>query len=130
MNQSKNTGKHKHSLMADGQCRYKGCGWVQIEVVASSVVQPPNPDNTELGEILKYGLGAEPLLIPKAIRQINSLITKARIDEVKKIWGHAREHTINDIEMIMHHSKGQIDFIEAVDTKHLENRLIELEGKL
>jgi hypothetical protein len=99
----------------------------------------PNPDDTELEEILDEifaplidnpNLTLTTTYWNEAKRQINALITKARIDEVKKIWGHAREHTITGIEMIMHHSKGQIDFIEAVDTKHLEKRLIELEENL
>lgn len=37
------------------------------------------------------------------------------------------EHTITDIEMIMHHSQGKVDFIEAVETTHILNRLSELE---
>ena len=58
--------------------------------------------------------------------KVDEMVRLARVDEVKKIWGHAREHTIADIEMIQHHSNGQIDFIEAVDTKHLESRLAQL----
>jgi hypothetical protein len=57
---------------------------------------------------------------------INREVVAARIDEVKKVWGHAREHTLTDIEMIMHRSGGKVDFIEAVDTQYLEIRLAEL----
>lgn len=64
-----------------------------------------------------------------ATQSILDILDKARADEIKKIWGHAREHTITDIEMISHHTNGQVDFIEAVETKYLEERLKELGDK-
>lgn len=62
-------------------------------------------------------------------RRLTLLLLEAREDEVKTIWGHAREHTITDIEMIAHHTDGKVDFIEAVDTKHLEARLSNLKAQ-
>lgn len=99
-------------------------------------------DNTEIEQILNrlivknHGLPISQsfnvlmpnLDIQEAKAALETLITQrcreARIDEVKKIWSHAREHTITDIEMIEHHTG--LDFIEAVDTKHLEDRIAAL----
>lgn len=55
---------------------------------------------------------------------------ETRVDELKKMWGNAREHTITDIEMVMRHSGNTIDFIEGVDTRHFENRMSELQALL
>lgn len=49
--------------------------------------------------------------------------------ELKKLWSYAREHTITDIEMVAHHSGNTIDFIEAVDVRHFEERLATLQAK-
>lgn len=54
------------------------------------MTKPPNPDNTELGEILAI-LEGNRIDIPRkkreaiAIRQINALITKARIEATQSI---------------------------------------------
>lgn len=66
----------------------------------------------------------------KAKAAINAYTTNKIIEELENMLGHAREHTITDIEMVMHHSGNTIDFIEGVDTRHFENRLAELKGRL
>jgi len=64
------------------------------------------------------------------ISQIEIEKLRARIDEGKKLWGHAREHTITDIQLIEHQTGGQVDFVEAVDTKYFEQRQKQLQEKL
>ncbi len=57
---------------------------------------------------------------------IRQKLIEARVDEVKKAWGHAREYSLTDIEMIMHQSGGKVDFIESVSTDYLEKRIAAL----
>lgn len=61
---------------------------------------------------------------------ISAYTTNKIILELEEMLSHAREHTITDIEMVMHHSGNTIDFIEGVDTRHFENRLAELRKTL
>jgi len=98
MNQSKNTGK-----LSD--IKIVGKDWLKEGEFA--LVTPPNPDNTELDEILEeltqyvhgvasaskhYGIfiGGEP--VTKAKRQINALITKAREEALNEFaeYAHTR----------------------------------------
>lgn len=63
----------------------------------------------------------------EAIEQLISRAeTEARIDELEKMLGNAYEHSITDLEMVSHQTNGQIDFVEAVETEHIQRRIIEL----
>lgn len=62
--------------------------------------------------------------------KINRLIVEARRQEVESLMYEAREHTITDIEMIQHQTRGKVDFIEAVETKYFAKRLVELSNNL
>jgi hypothetical protein len=57
------------------------------------------------------------------LNHLEALITSKVISELEAILFQAREHTITDIEMIMHHSQGKVDFIEAVKTDHILDRI-------
>jgi hypothetical protein len=75
-------------------------------------------------KVEEYGTTPQSETLDKILALITQRCIEARIEEVKKIWSYAREHTITDIEMIEHHTG--LDFIEAVDTKHLEDRIAAL----
>jgi hypothetical protein len=82
----------------------------------------------EILEPLKRGAGIAQR--NEAAAKINRLITEARRQEVESLVYKAKEHTITDIEMIQHHTRGKVDFIEAVETIYFAKRLIELTKEL
>jgi hypothetical protein len=88
------------------------------------VLHVPKEKNA-LDKYLDAGGDPDCMIISK--QWFKDQLKEARIKEIKKTWGHAREHTLTDIEMIMHQTGGKVDFIEAVDTKYLEKRLAALE---
>lgn len=87
--------------------------------------------NRSMANMVEVLIDAECLQSEVQVRPNHSisfaLTLEARIDELKQMLSHAREHTITDIEMVMHHSGNTIDFIEGVDTRHFETRLAALE---
>jgi len=51
--------------------------------------------------------------------KVTALIQAEIVKALETLLFQAREHTITDIEMIMHQTNGKVDFIEAVTTDQI-----------
>jgi len=66
-----------------------------------------------------YTINCTNTIASMAENYARALIQAEIVKALETLLFQAREHTITDIEMIMHQTNGKVDFIEAVTTDQI-----------